>query len=122
MNERSSVGPIRRFVGSAIVIFGIAWGGTANAQVFRCTDADGHTVFSDTQCGTNSQKVDVVESSGGLSPIGSDGLSAEERGQLGAAEARAAQIANERAPGGANQSAGAPSSSPPSPPALHSGY
>jgi hypothetical protein len=122
MNERSLGRPIRRFVGSASVVFGVAWGWTANAQVFRCTDADGHTVFSDTQCGPNSQKVDVVESSGGLSPISGDGLSAEERGQLGTAEARAAQIANERAQGGGSQPAGAPSSSPPSPPALHSGY
>jgi hypothetical protein len=46
-------------VGSAIVVFGVAWAWTANAQVFRCTDADGHTVFSDTQCGTNSQKVEA---------------------------------------------------------------
>ena len=122
MNEKQSGRPIRRFVGSAAVVFGIACAWTVNAQVFRCTDADGHTVFSDAQCGTNSQKVDVVQSSGGLSPISSDGLSAEERRQLGSAEARAAQIANERAQGGANQSAGAPSSSPPSPPAPHSGY
>src|SRR5512144_888446 len=106
MNEKTIGRPIRRLVGSATVVFGIACGWTANAQVFRCTDADGHTVFSDTQCGTNPQKVDVIQSSGGLSPIGGDGLSAEERRQLGTAEARAAQMANGQA-GGGNQSAGA---------------
>ena len=122
MCEPTAGRPLRRLVGATVVAWGIVWACTVNAQVFRCTDADGHAVFSDTQCGTNSHKVDIVQSSGGLSPIGGDGLSAEERGELGTAEARAAQMANERAQGGGSQSASAPSSSLPPPPSPHSGY
>lgn len=48
---------------------------SAYAQVFRRTDADGHTMFSDTPCGSTTAKVEVVDSSAGVSQVGSDGLS-----------------------------------------------
>lgn len=63
----------------------------AQAQIFRCTDADGHAVFSDTPCGSTTEKVDVVDSSAGLSPISGDGLSRAERNALEAAAAADAQ-------------------------------
>jgi hypothetical protein len=122
MNDATRDQPIRLLLATALVVLSTLSAWPAYAQVFRCTDADGHTVFSDTQCGTNSQRVDVVESSGGLSPIAGDGLSAAEKGQLGAAEARAAQIVNEQAQGGARQPSGAASSSLPPPPPPRSGY
>jgi hypothetical protein len=55
---------------------------SAYAQVFRCTDADGHTVFSGTPCGSTSEKVEVVDSSAGVSQASSDGLSKTERNAL----------------------------------------
>ncbi len=47
------------------------------AQVFRCTDVAGYTVFSDRACGSDAEKVEIVQSSGGLSQIQGDGLSAD---------------------------------------------
>lgn len=86
----------------------------AHAQVFRCVDAEGHTVFSDTNCGTHEEKVEIVQSSGGLSAITSDGLTPQEKSVLGAAEARAAAQATSR-PASAGGSAATPAASSPEP-------
>ena len=103
-------------VGALVLLASAA---TAHAPIFRCTDADGHVVFSDTSCGSKSEKVDVVQSSGGLSPIQSDGLSAQERSDLGAAEARVARSNSQPAQGGGQAPAAA---APSSAPALHGSY
>ncbi len=86
----------------------------AHAQVFRCLDAEGHTVFSDTSCGTHEEKVEIVQSSGGLSAITSDGLTPQEKSVLQSAEARAAAQAASRPASGGN-SVPAPSASSPAP-------
>jgi len=91
----------------------------ANAQVFRCVDADGQVVFSDTGCGPNGEKVKIEESSGGLSPIKGDGLSAQEQGQLSAAKARAAQAASPSSGDGPPSSSSSSPSPSPSPSAHH---
>ena len=86
----------------------------AHAQVFRCVDEEGHTVFSDTSCGTHEEKVEIVQSSGGLSAIKGDGLTPQEKSVLGAAEARAAaQAASQPSSGGGSAAAPAASSSAP---------
>jgi hypothetical protein len=87
---------------------------SSQAQVFKCVDPDGHVVFSDTDCGGAKEKVDVVQSSGGLSPVPATGLTAAEKAALGQIEARDAAIAAQRAAGGG--SAGASSSAPASAP------
>jgi Domain of unknown function (DUF4124) len=89
-----------------------AFAATPQTQVFRCEDVDGHVVFSDTMCGTNAEKVDVVESSGGLSAIKGDGLSSDERSILSQAGAREAQRATPTPSAG---SAGSAARSAPSP-------
>src|SRR5262245_18402342 len=81
---------------------------TGPSHVFRCTDADGHVVFSDTSCGSTSEKVEVVQSSGGLSPIAGNGLSPAERSTLSAVEAHDAQVAAQRAQGGGSSAPSAP--------------
>jgi hypothetical protein len=95
MRRRSYVRTVGRLrsllVLSAVALPAIA--ATPQPQVFRCEDADGHIVFSDTMCGTDAEKVDVVESSGGLSAIEGDGLSDDERSVLKQAAAREAQRA-----------------------------
>jgi hypothetical protein len=97
-----------------LIVSSVAPSGDAYAQVFRCVDAEGHTVFSDTSCGTHEEKVQIVESSGGLSAITGDGLTSQEKSQLGAAEARAAaQAAAQPSSGGG--SAPAPAASSPEP-------
>ena len=107
----------------------IAWNGATYAasgpsHVFRCTDAEGHVVFSDTSCGSTSEKVEVVQSSGGLSPVGGNGLTAQERSTLSAIDAHDAAVAAQRAQGGGGAatapSAPAPAAAP-SPPMSH-GY
>lgn len=79
---------------------------TTYAQIFRCADADGHPVFSDTPCGTATEKVDVVDSSGGLSPISGDGLSKDEHNVLEAAAAADAQRVDAGGQGGASPQGG----------------
>ena len=56
----------------------------AQAQVFKCVDADGHVIFTDTDCGSTKQEVDIVQSSGGLStaPAPATGLSTQEKAAL----------------------------------------
>jgi hypothetical protein len=83
---------------------------TTQTQVFKCVDPDGHVVFSDTDCGSAKQKVDVVQSSGGLSATPSSGLSPQERDALNAIDARDAQIAAQRAAAGGTF--GGPTSAP----------
>jgi hypothetical protein len=110
---------------SMVACSGATYAATGPSHVFRCTDADGHVVFSDTSCGSTSEKVEVVQSSGGLSPVGGSGLTPEERSALNAIDARDAQMAAQRAQGGGGSSAPsapAPAASPsPSPPMSH-GY
>jgi len=107
-----------------LLVVALAWHGAsyaAGSKVFRCTDAEGNVVFSDTGCGSTSQKVDVVQSSGGLSPVTGNGLTAQESSTLSAINAQEAQIAAQRAQGGGSApSAPAPAASP-SPPISH-GY
>ena len=55
-------------------------------RVFRCKDENGNTVFSDTWCETETEALEVVESSGGLSQTESDGLNWNERRQLRSAD------------------------------------
>ena len=86
----------------ALVVAAFASGG-AYSQIFRCTDADGHAVFSDTPCGSSAEKVEVVDTSGGLSPIGGDGLSSQEQDVLRAAAAANAQPMEQSAPSGAGE-------------------
>jgi hypothetical protein len=108
---------------SAVACSGATYAASGPSHVFRCTDADGHVVFSDTSCGSTSEKVEVVQSSGGLSAVGGNGLSAAERSTLNAIDAHDAQVAAQRAQGGggsAAPSAPAPAASP-SPPVSH-GY
>jgi hypothetical protein len=113
---------------STLWIAAVAWSGatyaaTGPSHVFRCTDADGHVVFSDTSCGSTSAKVEVVQSSGGLSQITGNGLSAAEGSSLNAIDAHDAQVAAQRAQGAGGSSApSAPApAAPPSPPMSH-GY
>ena len=93
----------------------------AKTQVFRCVDADGNVVFSDTGCGSTSEstseKIKVVQSSGGLSAIKSDGLSTQEKGQLSKVESQAAQAASQSSGGDASSggASAAPASSSPAP-------
>jgi len=110
---------------SMITCCGVADAASGPSHVFRCTDADGHVVFSDTSCGSSSQQVEVVQASGGLSPVAGNGLSAEERNTLGVIEAHDAQVAAQRAQagGGSASSAAAPAAAPaPSPPTMAHGY
>ena len=81
-------------------------GTAAHAQIFRCTDADGHATFSDRPCGSTTEKVDVVDSSGGLSPISGDGLSKQEHTALEADAAADTQRADQSGQGGASQPGG----------------
>ena len=99
--------------GAALVASAAAAATHAPPQVFRCVDADGHVVLTDTSCGSNSEKVTVVQSSGGLSQIKSDGLSAQEKSVLGAAEARAAASQSQQAGAPAHGAAPAPAASAP---------
>jgi hypothetical protein len=69
----------------------------SQAQVFKCVDPDGHVTFSDTDCGSTKQEVDIVQSSGGLSTSPATGLSPQERAALSEIEARDAEIAAQRA-------------------------
>jgi len=109
--------------GCLIALVGAACGVAANTQVFRCTDAEGHTVYSDTGCGSSTQpeKVDVAQSSGGLSQIKSTGLTAQEQNSLG--KIKAAEAAQQQgAQGGGAPASGTSSSSAPSPTPIHSSY
>ena len=112
-------------VHKTLLIAALAWHGTsyaAGSKVFRCTDANGHVVFSDTGCGSTSQKVDLVQSSGGLTPISGNGLTAQESSSLNAINAQEAQIAAQRAQGGGGSAPNAPApAAAPSPPIAH-GY
>jgi hypothetical protein len=117
----------RRFwLGSALMLSAACcFAGSSQAQVFKCIDADGHVVFTDTDCGSAKEKVDVVQSSGGLSSsIPATGLSADEKAALGQIEARDAEAAAQRASGaastGGSSSAPAPAPSPST--ATKSGY
>jgi hypothetical protein len=90
---------------------------SAQAQVFKCVDPDGHVTFTDADCGSTKQKVEVVQSSGGLStaPAPATGLSSQEKAALGEIEARDAEIAAQRAAGnaiGGSSSAPAPAPAP----------
>jgi Domain of unknown function (DUF4124) len=97
----------------------------SQAQVFKCVDSDGHVTFTDTDCGSTKQEVDIVQSSGGLStaPAPAIGLSSQEKAALGELEAREADIAAQRAAG---RAIGNPNSAPPPAPssstAPKSGY
>ena len=86
----------------AVVVAAFA-SASAYSQIFRCTDADGHAVFSDTPCGSSTEKVDVVDTSRGLSPVAGDGLSSQEQDVLRAAAAAAAQPVEQSAPSGGGQ-------------------
>ena len=101
-------------IASALVCATLTISLPANAQILRCVDEAGHTVFSDTSCGTHEETVEVVQSSGGLSAITGDGLSPQEKSVLGAAEARAAAQAS-NPPGSGAGSAAAPAASSPEP-------
>jgi Domain of unknown function (DUF4124) len=88
----------------------------AQAQVFKCVDPDGHVIFTDTDCGSTKQEVEIVQSCGGLStaPTPATGLSSQEQAALGELEAREAEIAAQRAAGsaiGGSHSAPAPAPS-----------
>ncbi|HTO59361.1 MAG TPA: DUF4124 domain-containing protein [Pseudomonadales bacterium] len=101
-----------------LLVVALAWHGTSYAagnKVFRCTDGDGHVVFSDTGCGSASQKIDIVQASGGLTPVTGSGLTPQETTALSQINAAEAQAAAQRAQGGGSSSAAAPapSSSPP---------
>jgi len=101
-----------------LLVVALAWHGTSYAagnKVFRCTDGDGHVVFSDTGCGSASQKVDIVQASGGLTPVTGSGLASQEATVLSQINAAEAQAAAQRAPSGGSSSpaAPAPASSPP---------
>jgi len=52
-------------IASALVCATLTVSPQTHAQVFRCVDEEGHTVFSDTSCGTYEEKVEIVQSSGG---------------------------------------------------------
>ena len=114
----------RRLMLKSVIVVAALSGQAASSQpqIFRCMDSSGHVVFSDVSCGSTSKKVEVVESSGGLSQIRGDGLSPQEKGDLGAIEARDAQAANQRAQGSASQPGGPSTSATPSTPAPHSSY
>jgi hypothetical protein len=108
------IGDDMKAIASLLVVSSVALAGDAYAQVFRCLDAEGNTIFSDTSCGAHEERVQIVQSSGGLSAITADGLTAQEKSALGAAEARAAaQSAAQPASGGG--SAAAPAVSSPEP-------
>jgi len=86
-----------------LLIVALAWHGASYAagnKVFRCTDADGHVVFSDTGCGSTSQKVDLVQASGGLSPVSGNGPTAQQNSTPGASNAQEAQVTAQRDQGG----------------------
>jgi len=108
-----------------LLIVALAWHGAsyaAGSKVFRCTDADGHVVYSDTGCGSTSEKIDLVQSSGGLTPISGNGLTTQESSTLSAINAQEAQIAAQRAQGGGGSAPSAPApAASPSPPTAH-GY
>jgi|KBSSwiStaDraftv2_1062776.scaffolds.fasta_scaffold385546_3 hypothetical protein len=108
------IGGDMKATATTLVALALAISLPAHAQVFRCVDGEGHTVFSDTDCGTRAEKVEVVQSSGGLSAITSDGLSPQEKSALGAAEARAAAQAGSP-PTSSGSSAAAPAASSPEP-------
>jgi hypothetical protein len=102
------------WLGSALILSAACcYAASSHSQVFKCVDPDGHVVFSDTDCGSAKEKVDIVQSSGGLSPIKDSGLSAQEKAALGAIDARDAQIAAQRAAG--SGSSGGSSSAPAAP-------
>ena len=61
------IGGDMKATATTLVALALAISLPAHAQVFRCVDGEGHTVFSDTNCGTRAEKVEVVQSSGGLS-------------------------------------------------------
>jgi len=108
-----------------LLIAALAWHGAtyaAGKSVFRCTDAEGHVVFSDTGCGSTSQKVDVVQASGGLTPISNSGLTDQERSALNAIDARDAQAAAQRAQGGGGSAPSAPAPAASSLPPMTHGY
>jgi len=110
--------------GCSLLLIGAAFGAAANTQVFRCVNAQGEIVFSDTGCGSTTdqqQKLDVVQSSGGLSQIKSNGLTTQETSEL--SKIRAAQAAQQSgAQGGGASSSKSTSSSTPSPTPIHSSY
>ena len=110
--------------GSALLLIGAAFGVAANTQVFRCVNAQGEVVFSDTGCGSTTdqqQKVEVVQSSGGLSQIKGNGLTSQETSEL--TKIKAAQAAQQSgAQGGGSSPSKSGSSSAPSPTPIHSSY
>ena len=83
------------WVGSALVYWVVCSG--AQAQIYKCVDSDGHVVFTDSECGSTKEKVDIVQSSGGLSSAPATGLSTQEKAALGEIEAREAENAALRA-------------------------
>lgn len=101
---------MRAALRSGVLIVAAGIGGFAGthaySQIFRCTDANGQAVFSDTPCGTTTEKVDVVDSSAGLSPISGDGLSKEEQNVLEAAAAADAQRVDQSGPNSASPQGG----------------
>jgi len=97
-------------IASALVCATLTVSPQTHAQVFRRVDEEGHTMFSDTSCGTYEEKVEIVQSSGGLSAITGDGLTSQEKSVLGDAEARAAAQAASRPNSGVG-SATAPAAS-----------
>jgi hypothetical protein len=108
------IGDDMKAIATTLVASALAVSLPAQAQVFRCVDAEGHTVFSDTSCGTHEEKVEIVQSSGGLSAITGDGLTPQEKSVLHSAEARAAaQAANRPSASGGSAAAPAASSAAP---------
>jgi hypothetical protein len=108
------IGDDMKAIATVFVVSALVISAESHAQVFRCVDAEGHTVFSDTSCGSTAENVKIVESSGGLSEITGNGLSTQEQSALGAAEARAAASASQPCQGGGG-SAAAPAASSPEP-------
>lgn len=103
----------RLWLGTALMVSAaVCCAASSQPQVFRCVDGDGHVIFSDTDCGSTKEKVEIVESSGGLSPIKDAGLTAQEKATLGAIEARDARIASERASGAGQGARSAPAAPP----------
>jgi hypothetical protein len=113
------------WLGTALMLWAAcSYAGSSQSQVYKCVDPDGHVVFTDTDCGSTKEKVDIVQSSGGLSSSPATGLSAQEKSALSEIEARdaenAAMRAGNSAIGGSRTAPAAPAPSPS--PAPKSGY
>ncbi len=67
----------------------------AASEVFKCVDADGRVLFSDTSC-PSGEVVQIIQASGGLTATKADGLTNDERQTLQQAETRAAAILIQR--------------------------